>query len=89
MDVVLLISGPTVYICNECVDICNDIVGERSGLEAGGLEAFQSRHFGPLIRCRFCLTVFPEDQSVVIANRARFCVGCVELLRQHLNLEKR
>jgi ATP-dependent Clp protease ATP-binding subunit ClpX len=25
-----LISGPTVYICNECVDLCMDIIGEEN-----------------------------------------------------------
>jgi len=24
-----LIAGPNIYICNECVDICNDILGEE------------------------------------------------------------
>ena len=24
-----LIAGPGVYICNECVDLCNDILGEE------------------------------------------------------------
>jgi ATP-dependent Clp protease ATP-binding subunit ClpX len=25
-DVKKLIAGPSVYICNECVDLCNDII---------------------------------------------------------------
>ena len=24
-----LIAGPSVYICNECVDLCNDIIKEE------------------------------------------------------------
>ena len=28
LDVEKLIAGPTVYICNECVAICNDILGK-------------------------------------------------------------
>ena len=28
-DVKKLIAGPTVYICDECVDICLDIIAER------------------------------------------------------------
>jgi ATP-dependent Clp protease ATP-binding subunit ClpX len=24
-----LIAGPSVYICNECVDLCNDIIEEE------------------------------------------------------------
>ncbi len=27
-EVVKLIAGPTVYICNECIDLCNDIIAE-------------------------------------------------------------
>jgi ATP-dependent Clp protease ATP-binding subunit ClpX len=25
-EVKKLIAGPTVYICNECIDICNEII---------------------------------------------------------------
>ena len=25
-EVKKLIAGPSVYICNECVDLCNDII---------------------------------------------------------------
>ncbi len=25
-----LIAGPTVYICNECIDICNDVLSHDS-----------------------------------------------------------
>ncbi len=26
-----LIAGPNVYICNECIDLCNEIIGEGGG----------------------------------------------------------
>ena len=29
-EVKKLIAGPTVYICNECVDLCNDILHEET-----------------------------------------------------------
>ncbi len=29
-----LIAGPTVYICNECIDICNEIINEDENAEA-------------------------------------------------------
>jgi ClpX C4-type zinc finger protein len=25
-----MIAGPTVYICDECIDLCNDILAEES-----------------------------------------------------------
>jgi len=30
-DVKKLIAGPTVFICDECVDVCNDIIADDSG----------------------------------------------------------
>jgi len=33
-DVKKLIAGPTVYICDECVDVCNEILDE-DGIQAG------------------------------------------------------
>jgi ATP-dependent Clp protease ATP-binding subunit ClpX len=29
-DVRKLIAGPTVFICDECVDVCNDIIADDS-----------------------------------------------------------
>ncbi|UCF67760.1 MAG: ATP-dependent Clp protease ATP-binding subunit ClpX [Acidobacteriota bacterium] len=37
-DVRKLIAGPTVYICDECVDICLDIIAEEREPEDGALE---------------------------------------------------
>lgn len=33
-----LIAGPTVFICDECVELCNDIIKEESkgGISKGG-----------------------------------------------------
>ena len=30
-----LIAGPTVYICDECIDLCNDIMAEECDQEEG------------------------------------------------------
>ena len=30
-DVARLIAGPNIYICNECVGLCNDILGDEGG----------------------------------------------------------
>ena len=29
-EVKKLIAGPTVYICDECIDLCNDIIAEET-----------------------------------------------------------
>ncbi len=34
-----LIAGPNVYICDECVDLCNDIVSDSAGVDEGEKES--------------------------------------------------
>ncbi len=34
-----LIAGPTVYICDECIELCNDIIAEEYGQEDSRREA--------------------------------------------------
>ena len=31
-----LIAGPGVYICDECIDLCNEIITNASGVPGGG-----------------------------------------------------
>ena len=35
-DVRKLIAGPTVFICDECVDVCNDIIADDNRFEGNG-----------------------------------------------------
>ncbi len=38
-EVKKLIAGPTVYICDECIELCNDIIAEEYGEEESTPEA--------------------------------------------------
>ena len=38
-EVKKLIAGPTVYICDECIELCNDIIAEEYGEEEGAPQA--------------------------------------------------
>src|SRR5690606_9283679 len=35
-DVRKLIAGPTVFICDECVEVCNDIIADDNRAERSG-----------------------------------------------------
>src|SRR5207253_1193322 len=35
-EVKKLIAGPSVFICDECIDLCNDIIRDEGSGEAGG-----------------------------------------------------
>ncbi len=38
-EVTKLIAGPAVYICDECIQLCSEIIEEESGKDAGDLES--------------------------------------------------
>lgn len=38
-EVKKLIAGPSVYICDECIDLCNDIIHEDVSKDSGGKKA--------------------------------------------------
>ena len=38
-EVKKLIAGPSVFICDECVDLCNDIIRDEAPVEEGGESA--------------------------------------------------
>ena len=42
-----LIAGPNVYICNECVELCNDIISEEEPFGAAGGAVRKKRAGGP------------------------------------------
>ena len=31
-----LIAGPSVFICDECIELCNDIIREEAATDKGG-----------------------------------------------------
>ena len=44
-----LIAGPTVYICDECIDLCNDIIAEECHRETTGPESRSRRPSTPRV----------------------------------------
>ncbi|GIR29555.1 hypothetical protein CM15mP43_11790 [bacterium] len=46
-EVKKLIAGPTVYICNECVDLCNEIIDDE---DVKDIESELERKFQSLLK---------------------------------------
>jgi ATP-dependent Clp protease ATP-binding subunit ClpX len=61
-DVRKLIAGPTVYICDECIELCNDIIAEE-------WEEEKSKSFGELPKPAEIKSVL--DQYVIGQERAK------------------
>ena len=38
-EVKKLIAGPSVYVCNECIDICNEIINDDEQAETAGVRS--------------------------------------------------
>jgi uncharacterized protein (TIGR02246 family) len=80
-DVKKLIAGPRVQICDECVDICLDIVSaeKKRSIVEGRIEPVGRAWppAGPLLLCGLCRTATTLDQSLVVPERGIVCAGCV------------
>ena len=90
-DVAKLIAGPGVYICIECVDICNDIVADDKVLESGdktgpALVPHDTgvAEVGIPVRCSLCKMLWPMESSVAFPDRGWLCESCLDSVRLHL-----
>jgi ClpX C4-type zinc finger len=87
-DVRKLIEGPSVFICDECVQVCNDIVNDDR-LHANRLEfAIQPEPTQIVVEsggtkqsypvpCSFCGLPVVFDEALGVAERGFLCAGCV------------
>jgi ATP-dependent Clp protease ATP-binding subunit ClpX len=56
-----LIAGPSVYICDECIDLCNDIIAEE--VDQSGPESITSGKLPRPKEIRACLDQYVVGQS--------------------------
>jgi hypothetical protein len=83
-DVKKLIAGPRVFICGECVEVCNDIIADDKRFEKGvGKEGAERIASDPVpwpnaIQCGLCRVPIPVDEGLVIGNRGMLCADCID-----------
>ncbi len=93
-DVRKLIAGPTVYICDECIELCNDIIAEELEEERGralgdlpkpsGIKAILDQHVIGQERAKRLLSVAVYNHYKRISARAR--LDDVELAKSNILL---
>jgi hypothetical protein len=80
-----------VFICNECVDVCNDIIADddrhakikKAEVEVEVKEGAEPRLLpdvpvsGPAVRCALCRMPAPIADGILILNRGVLCPGCI------------
>ncbi len=74
-----LIAGPTVSICDQCVEVCNDIIAEdhkSSGTpEDNALQ--DAAAGGHVVQCSLCHMPMEVTDGLPVHNRGFVCVGCI------------
>jgi len=70
-----LIAGPTVFICDECVEICRDIIAGRSASQTIAVEDSSQTNVlpnvpasGPPVQCVLCRMPIILSDGVLIDN---------------------
>jgi hypothetical protein len=87
-DVRKLIAGPTVYICDECVDVCVDILADDRRVNREAATTERSPCSPPSSKvwpssdawCTFCGNVAKLETALLIENRTLLCESCVEAI---------
>jgi hypothetical protein len=80
-----LIAGQNVYICDECVDLCNDIIAEECEREAqeepGAATPSASDPLVPASKCIVCC--LPKDLTdlLLLPNAGFVCCSCAQAIR--------
>jgi len=93
-DVRKLIAGPTVYICDECIELCNDIIAEELEEERGkalgdlpkpaGIKAILDQYVIGQDRAKRTLSVAVYNHFKRISARTRF--DDIELAKSNILL---
>ena len=82
-DVRKLIAGPAVFICDECVAACVDIIADDSRLAGGtGVEPSAPplaapQGVGLAVRCSLCKMPMVIEEALPVLNRGVLCPGCL------------
>ena len=84
-DVRKLIAGPAVFICDECVHVCVDILRDNARPGAGAAQAE-----GPLpptspwpakIWCAVCRMPLLLEEALAVPDRGLVCWPCVSAIQ--------
>src|SRR5688500_6794042 len=76
-DVRKLIAGPAVNICDECVQVCVDIITDAAPTEPEQADVAATPRWSADIRCTLCRMPVVLEETVAVESRGHLCLGCV------------
>lgn len=71
-----IIAGPSVYICDECVDLCDQILIKENLKEKDQAAASTEERL-----CGICMEERESDELVFLPHAAYMCAGCLEAVQ--------
>jgi len=84
-DVAKLIAGPTMFICNECVEVCNDILADDAARELEGPTSDEESRTSDVPQgqttCALCRMPVLLAEALGVPERGFLCAGCVDAVR--------
>ena len=90
-DVRKLIAAPQVFICDECVDVCNDIIAddERVTNPLPETQPSKTSHRSPPtkngVACTLCGNIRPPIEMLAIGSRGVLCAECADAVEDALD----
>ena len=69
-----LIAGPSVYICDECIDLCNDIIADE--IARGPTDP---------LKCWICQEVGTRRELINVPRGVSLCRDCFHAMRSLRN----
>src|SRR5262245_35997922 len=85
-DVRKLIAGPSVYICDDCVQVCVDIITHDGLVERGATEQVdpvvpETPRWSASARCTLCRLPVIVEEALNVESRALLCRACVSAVQ--------
>ena len=77
-DVRKIIAGPKVYICDECVDLCDEILKGEGGTE---LPVENLKPVSPIATCPLCKLPKDATELRMIEDKGALCIECIDAVR--------
>ena len=90
-----LIAGPNVFICDECVEVCNDIMADDGHWKTGKATGVQppdpkrdqiaiTSALTVAVRCALCRMPLFTSDALAVEARGPLCPGCVGAIQAAL-----
>ncbi len=79
-----LIGGPNVYICDECVKLCNEILAEDRGQQKHETQEL-IRPSATGVSCALCHFPVEAEEAIMVPDRGPICPACLDAVKAALS----